>query len=188
MPTAAEQAVFGQAKKESGPIGFCQVCRNKAELQAIPGDSRSMCGDCAVTLTSGMKRRKVGPYSEELLGPKPIAPVASWQYQPGVVMPLVNGNDEKRKYLEVIRQAEPGFIDKTINEIVSKKILHFDFNRIIENDRWFSVLDLRRMALDVDPDFEKENLKPVAKPYLGPPVSQEPEKQPSPKKGRRKRT
>jgi hypothetical protein len=34
-------------------------------------------------------------------------------------------------------------------------VFEYDFMRIIENERWFSLMDLRRLALKVDPFFER---------------------------------
>ena len=181
---AIEGAAIGTGKKEVGVIGFCMICRNKAELHKVLGDSRDMCGDCAEAITYGMKRRKVGPYSEEIVGAKAKV-VPTQAVSPNGEQPT----DEKSNYLKIIRDGvSPDMIDTIIQEILVKKILHFDFNRIIENDRWFSVLDLRRMALQVDPDFEKP--KPIPpepeKEYRGPVTVLKPHKEP--KKVRRSRT
>ena len=70
--------------------------------------------------------------------------------------------DEKRRYLDLILgSATDELIDEIVSEIVEKKILHYDFSRIIENERWFSIMDLRRIALKVSPDFEKPSKKPA---------------------------
>ena len=106
-------------------------------------------------------------------------------------MLIVTGTDEKSKYLDVIRNnATPAFVDKAVREIVKKGILHYDFARIIENDRWFSVMDLRAMALLADPDFEQQKLKPELPPIVyaeDSGVKQAEEEEPKPKKRNKRR-
>lgn len=62
--------------------------------------------------------------------------------------------DERTKYLEVIRGASKPMVDRIVARLVRERVFHVEFDRIIENERWFSLMDLRRIALMVDPKFE----------------------------------
>lgn len=148
---------MGQGNPIGNKIGVCAECHNKAEVAVYSGGNpQAVCEDC---------------YKADLLLQKKIAQKNGAQ----VVMPGVGGtvssgtasssvstaisfigaNDERQRYLDVIQRASPSWVDGFIKEVMVKRVLQYDWKEIVKSERWFSVLDLRRFALEVDPDFEK---------------------------------
>ena len=142
-----ENSPFAGSKLETGPIDICQVCMNRSELGQIPGDNRFMCEDCSKAILHGRKQKAVAP---ALASPSSVT-----------MTPVVVHSDEKELYLYTIRgKITEEQIEEVVRDLVEKRVLQFDFNRIIENDRWFSLMDLRRLTLRVDKNADKTKPKP----------------------------
>lgn len=121
-------------------LGTCDVCRNRAELTEFKSDGRRLCGDCTLVMNSGafVKKGEQRPKVQERVAEE-----------------FSSDDLERETYLEIIKnKANDEWVNKLIKEIISKKILKYDWFRVIQQHRWFSVLDLRRFALDLDPKFE----------------------------------
>ena len=143
----------------SGPIGICQVCRNRHELGHF--DGRSVCEECYKVMEEGYKRNvasgKVKLPEEDESGLEiPKIPQSSSSQAWNSV-----DADEKSRYLEVIKGASEETILEVIDNLVSEKILVHDFHKIIQNERWFSIVDLRRIALKVNPLLDRPEDKKV---------------------------
>ncbi len=130
-------------------IGFCSQCRNKAEISVYPGDNPDpICGDC---------------YQENLKLEQAIAdqgkqpqPTQNGAAQPAPVAQL----PERERYIKTIcEKADDAWVGQFIEEVIVKNVLRYDWQTIIQNERWFSVLDLRRFALGLDPDVDKPKVK-----------------------------
>lgn len=133
-------------------IDNCHVCRQRAELMLYAPDNRMVCGECRLVLDAGAVRNLDEPFKSNGKG-----------HESGIrhVAPLTDQEEqvdyERQGYLDVIqRKADSVWVAKLIKEVVAKKILKYDWFRVISNPRWFSVLELRRFALELDPEFERE--------------------------------
>jgi hypothetical protein len=140
--------LFAGSKMTTGPIGICQICQNKAELHGIPNDERNMCEECAEVMLAGRNKKQEMVQAT----PRPV-------FQSVQQVPM---SDEKALYLYTIRsKIKTEQIGAAIEELIDKKVFEYDFMRIIENERWFSLMDLRRLALKVDPFFERAIEEPA---------------------------
>lgn len=126
-------------------LGTCDVCRNRAELTEFKSDGRKLCGDCTLVMNSGSFVKK---------GEK------KHQAQERFAEEMDSNDLERDTYLEIIKsKATEKWVKNLIKEIIAKKILQYDWFRVIQQSRWFSVLDLRRFALDLDPEFEASRVE-----------------------------
>ena len=130
-------------------IDSCQICRQRAELMLYKPDGRMVCGECRMVMDAGavlhVGENQTG--QPEFYGRSVVS-----NLQPG----MTEEEMERQKYIGVIAsKANDAWITRLIKEVISKRILKYDWQRVIANPRWFSVLDLRRFALDLDPNFEK---------------------------------
>lgn len=125
-------------------IDICQICHQRAELMLY--DSREICGECMIVMNAGGVRKE----GESPLKAKPE------HILPERVGPVDTYEDlERSTYLRIIQAKHTKrWVVKFIAEVVAKKILKFDWFTVIENKRWFSVLDLRRFAIELDPGLE----------------------------------
>lgn len=138
---------FGQGRP-AGTIGPCAQCHNKAEVAKYPGDNpEQICEKCH--LENMALERKIG----EVHGhPAPtFAPPVRYSTAE------TGGDPERELYLRVISEgATEDWVEDFIKEVLTKNVLKYDWKQIIRSERWFSILDLRRFALDINPDFEKD--------------------------------
>lgn len=146
---AENQPLWAGSKRSTGAIGTCQVCMNKAELHNLVDDDRNMCEDCAKAIFTGRQQKK------EYNGQVDIKPACNSPTMQAVLS-LSERDEEKELYLYTIRgKVSKEQVNQVVLELVDKQVFHYDFSRILENPRWFSLMDLRRLALLVDPNFEK---------------------------------
>lgn len=130
-------------------IDNCQVCKNRSELKTFEPDGRQVCGECLEALIFGnaRKRAEIAEPEQQVIygvGNKTRLTVAPQTRDP-----------ERQEYLDVIlRKADPSWVQKFIKEVVAKKILRYDWQTVIGQERWFSLLDLRRMAIELEPNIE----------------------------------
>ena len=129
-------------------IGPCAQCGNKAEIKTYPGfNPQAVCENCQ------RDNERLEEKIIEKAGEKK-------QAQNRVVteeMPVYVG-DERELYIRTIsNKATDEWLKRFIKEVVIKQVLRNDWKTIIRNERWFSLLDLRRFALEVDPDVDKPN-------------------------------
>lgn len=141
---------FGSGKQPIvGHTGFCSQCRNKAEVKTYPGDNPDpICGDC---YNENLKL-------ERFIQDKQDASIVSTNGQTNLAssktIPEILEN-ERERYIKCIKEkANATWIDNFITEVVAKQILRFDFDQVLRNERWFTVLDLRRHALSIDPRID----------------------------------
>lgn len=142
---ASENALFPGSKMETGIIDYCPDCKQRTELMRT-----GICENCQKEKDweDQDPRKKLPPRVDPAPYLKKNQPVCA----PGE--PTMS--PEKERYLTVIREGmTTQMVDEIVKDIYEKRILHYDFNQIINNDRWFSLMDLRRMALKVDPNFER---------------------------------
>ena len=127
-----------------GKIGMCAQCHNKAEVHKYPNDNPDpICEDC---------------YKENQQLEKKIQSKAEQVQSAQVTLDVSTsyGSDERQQYLDVIwREATDEWLENLINEVLTKKVMYYDWKKIIMNERWFSILDLRRFALELCPDMDK---------------------------------
>ena len=137
-----------------GAIGICAQCRNKAEVSLYPNDNpEPICESC---YRDNQKLEKVISDKREASGIRDVRPIAERQPQ------NVTGDPERDRYIEVITEgAKDEWVTSFIREVVTKNVLKYDWKYIIRNERWFSVLDLRRFALEVNPGFEDVSVPSV---------------------------
>ena len=150
----AESAVNGGGAFKAGPIGNCQVCFNRKELGHYP-DGRAVCEECWEALEFGRRRNiesgKIQvPADLDLESPAPVTP--SIETQVPLSAWTSTDADERSRYLRIIQSAKREVIEGVIGKLVHSGVLHLDFHKIIQNERWFSIIDLRRIAEQVDPD------------------------------------
>ena len=141
-------------------IDNCQICRQRSELQPL-GDGRAVCGDCFTVMKNGAtKVSEAASEGAEFSRPE-SRPQQSFQSQPVFSQPEDPDLEERNFYLSLVQEeATDEWVNKFIKEVVSRKILKYDWKKVLENKRWFSTLDLRRFALEVNPDFEKPEVVP----------------------------
>lgn len=141
----SNSGVFKGSTLETGIIDFCSGCKQRAELQG-----NGLCGDCnkEQEFEDNDPRKKlptrVDPQKYLVKKDNPVQ-----QFEGNI------DNNEKSKYLEIILGASQSLIDEVVKDIYEKRILHYDFNQVVQNERWFSLMDLRRMALKINPEMEK---------------------------------
>lgn len=111
-------------------LGPCDICRNRAEL-APYSDGRQICGDCMEAMLAGEARRGLTQPEPAPLDPPPPS-------------------SEREAYLATINKATPVQINKIVRRLVRERVFHVEFDQIVRNERWFSLMDLRRIALEVD--------------------------------------
>lgn len=124
-------------------LGECQVCRNRAEVQSIP-DGRKVCGDCLKVLSGKLKK------------------IHQEQRPPQVQEEQVT--DERTGYLNfILENADQEWVKNFIIETVAGKILLYDWQNVIANERWFSVLDLKRFSCEIRESIEQVRPEPPVK-------------------------
>ena len=134
-----------------GHMGFCSQCRNKAEVHLYEGDNPDpICEDCH---RENMKLEKIIADKERV-----AVAISNGQPYPALAQPGTGPTvpvTEREKYINCIKEKSTApWIDNFINEVVEKQILKFDFEMVLRNERWFTVLDLRRHALTLDPHLD----------------------------------
>lgn len=123
-------------------IGRCNQCGNQSELKIYPNDNpQAICENC---------HRDNLKLEGKILEKKAVVNVVEVSSNNHQV------SDERSRYINIIvSKASDQWLDSFIKEVVVKKVLIYDWKTIIQNERWFSILDLRRFALDIDPDMDK---------------------------------
>lgn len=153
----------------TGAIGTCAQCRNKAEVAHYPYDPvdnpqpnpDEICESCyKANVELEHKITDAGGNRPESHNKPADVPAGQAGPGPGVSSIMTPSVDafaaERARYLEVIfAKSNDEFVDKFIDEVVKKSVLKFDWKEIMKSVRWFSVLDLRKFALELDPNFEK---------------------------------
>ena len=130
------QAIFKASKKETGGIGPCEICKNRAELCRIPDDARSMCGDCADAMLHGMNKKEQAAKQKQVVQTSSVVPPS----------------EERASYMETITQNITDDQKKdVISALVEKGVFFYDFDQVIANERWMTVLDLRKLAATMKP-------------------------------------
>ena len=146
MGFATEQASGSKAGGfVSGPIGQCDICRNRHELGGF--DGRMICEECFKCMQAGLEKKRAAIQGDAPPPPcqAPQVAIQTWNAVEG---------DEKARYLDIIRGASPQIVSEVIDNLVQERVLEHDFHKIIQNERWFSIVDLRRIALRVNPEFD----------------------------------
>ena len=138
---------FAGSKMETGIIDFCPGCKQRSELMG-----NGHCAKCneEQAWEDSDPRKKLPPRVD------PAPYLKKNQNSAQAIELHEEVTPEKARYLEIIRSASPELVDEIVKDIYEKKILHYDFNQIVLNERWFSLMDLRRMALRINPNFEKD--------------------------------
>lgn len=136
----------------TGSIATCAQCLNKAEVRVYPNDNPDpICEDCYQD--NQKLEHKIATKAEEtrsLNTPLPEAKETA----------LFQSSSEREKYIDVIcRMASDEWVKKFTKDI--KRVLVNDWQTIIRNERWFSLLELRRYALQLSPDMDKPPIKKV---------------------------
>lgn len=123
-------------------IGTCAQCMNKAEVHVYPNDNpQAICENC---------------HNENMKLEKKIQDKTVVKSSESIGYRLEPSNDERDQYIRVIcNKASEEWVKSFIKEVVTRKVLTYDWRTIIRNERWFSILDLRRFALEIDPDMDK---------------------------------
>ena len=167
MSFQTEQLINGGASFKTGALGQCQICQCRAELGAYE-DGRSICEECFEAMSAGKQRNidagKCIPLPGfSAVGFEKETEAAKLQVGLQVGWDSISAG-ERLRYIEVIREkATTEVIKQVISALVSEGTLTHDFHKIIQNERWFSVLDLRKIALRVSPNFEKSPRGPDKK-------------------------
>lgn len=147
-----------------GKIDRCECCGNRAELHSINGDPRKVCGDCAEAIIHGLKEKKRGPY--EVLPEAPTQPSiagGSLSFTPVTKPAPVEVFEteealEREAYLSsILAHITPKQVEKIIKDLYRKKVFQADFAKVVRNHRWFSLMDLRRIALEINSNVPKTN-------------------------------
>lgn len=127
----------------AGAIANCAQCLNKAEVRIYPNDNpQPICEDC---YRDNQKLEHKIIEKAEASRPEP-----SYSFNP----PPSNGGSERDRYIDTItRMASDEWVKKFTKDL--KRVLINDWQTIIRNERWFSLLELRRFALEVDSQFDK---------------------------------
>ena len=132
-------------------ISECQICRNRAEL-APYRDGRMICGDCKDAMLAGEARRGIPPAE--------VQP----DYVPENVQSPPPPAGERESYLRTLRRATPEIIDRIIRRLVRERVFHVEFDHVVRNERWFSLMDLRKISLEVEASLKlKRNLSDNSK-------------------------
>ena len=127
-------------------IGVCQICRNRAELQRF--DGFEACEECCKAMQHGMDKRAQEQQPER---PSPAPAVGICTAAPdAVAVPPAADSDERARYLAQVKRADAALIDRIIRRLVRERVFHVEFDQVVENSRWFSLMDLRRLALEVE--------------------------------------
>ena len=131
----------------TGSIGNCAQCMNKAEVRVYPNDNpEPICENCY--RENQKLEQKISDKTPQASQPEQWNPPASM------------GGTERDMYIDVIsRMASDEWVKKFTKDI--KRVLINDWKTLIRNERWFSLLELRRYALQVDTDMDKPKPKPV---------------------------
>lgn len=150
---------FGQGTP-AGRISICAQCKNKSEVKVYPNDNPDpICEDCYkenLRLETQIEERHKMGVSEG----GPIGKTVRVINSSSSFAIFETPSSERQRYIDVIvGGANSKWLDSFIQEVIVKRVLQYDWKTIIQNERWFSILDLRRLALEVDPGFE--NAKPV---------------------------
>jgi hypothetical protein len=134
-------SLFGSAN-----IGICAQCRNKAEIRTYPNDNpEPICEACY----------KSNQELEKKISDKAQVVMATNEKKSYETSGPIVTSDEREHYIRTIcNKADDKWLERFITEVVTKKVLIYDWKTIIRNERWFSILDLRRFALEVDPDLD----------------------------------
>lgn len=144
-----------QPEPKTGRIGICAQCHNKAETKVYPGfNPDPVCENCQKENVA-LENKIDGQGKPSAIPGKDSTGNGAG---PGAGLPSRAPIDdpERAAYLRVIEEkADAEWLKKFIEEVLVKNVLQYDWKTIIRSERWFSVLDLRRYALDLDPDFEK---------------------------------
>lgn len=154
----------------TGSIGICAQCRNKAEVahypyhpednpQPHPDEICESCYKSNVELEH--KINAAGGNRPESHNPPATGngkDVATGSPAPSSIFTPAGAafSEERARLLAVIHEkATDSWVEKFIEEVVTGKVMKFDWKQIIQSERWFSVLDLRKFAIELDPNFEK---------------------------------
>ncbi len=139
-------ALAGACASRPAGRGICAQCRNKAEVKTYPNDNPDpICEKCYVD----------NQRLEKKIAEKGGAAIAS-ESAPSRINEVLGASDERERYIQAIIQgASDKWIESFIKEVVVKNVLRYDWKEIIKFERWFSILDLRRFALEVNPNFEQ---------------------------------
>lgn len=135
----------------AGMIGICAQCRNKAEIALYDGDNPDpICESC---------HHENAKLEKFIANKNGNASQTFRQDQHSISKSQPQSYDsERERYIEIITSgADNKWVDSFIKEIVLKNVIKYDWKQVIRSERWFSVLDLRRFALDVNPGFESES-------------------------------
>ena len=130
-----------------GSIGVCAQCHNKAEVRVYPNDNpEAICEDCY------RDNQKL----EQKIFDKSISVQTGLGEGQQSLFQSSSGSEERDLYIRTIcNKASDAWLERFIDEVVRKQVMVYDWKTIIRNERWFSILDLRRFALEVDPDLDK---------------------------------
>jgi hypothetical protein len=132
-----------------GAIGRCAQCGNNSEIRVYPNDNpQPICESCY--LGNQQLEQKITEKKESA-----SIQTALENSRTGLLQSSI-GSDERELYIRTIsNKASDEWLKHFINEVVTKQVLIYDWKTIIRNERWFSLLDLRRFALEVDPNLDK---------------------------------
>jgi hypothetical protein len=137
--------VFGEPTV--GRMGRCSQCGNHAEIRIYPNDNpQPICENCY----------KENQVLEQKIATKTDTVRQESQYTSTPQFVSGEPNSEREVYIRAIcNKATDEWLTHFISEVVTKKVLIYDWRTIIRNERWFSLLDLRRFALEVDPNIDQ---------------------------------
>lgn len=138
-----------------GRMGMCSQCKNKAEVAIYPGDNPDpICEDCYrqnIVLETEIQKKAVSP------NPAPLDIVQSSSVMSG----------ERFKYIECIcNKATDEWLDKFIREVIADQVIRYDLAEVLKNDRWFTILDLRRYAKQIDQNIDQPKPEPEVIPSV----------------------
>ena len=144
--------LFGAAS-----IGVCAQCGNKAEVATYPGfNPQAVCENCQ----KGNEGLEQIIAEKQVVRSEPLERNTNGLFQSR----SESQGDERELYIRTItNKATDEWLKRFIKEVVVKQVLRNDWKSIIRNERWFSLLDLRRFALDIDPDVDRPEPPPTVR-------------------------
>lgn len=136
----------------TGAIANCAQCMNKAEVRIYPNDNpQAICEDCYKD--NQKLEQKIATKAEAVS----LNNAVDFKTDNTPLLQSYSGL-ERDKYIDIIcRMASDEWVKKFTSHI--KRALVNDWQTIIRNERWFSLLELRRFALQLDPDMDKQKPK-----------------------------
>lgn len=148
----SDMGKIGEGRAIKNEIGTCAQCHNKAEIAIYPNDNPDpICESCYIEnqkLEEHIQAKSAENGNSAVRIVKEIAP--------DIRDRILTPEGERQRYIDIITKgADDKWVDTFIKEVVLKKVLVYDWREIIKTERWFSVLDLRRFALEVDPQMDK---------------------------------